>query len=313
MNEITLFRPTDRFERLKLYFALSRTPHGLLDMATPAFCALLYLGSFPPLGVVLIGLVTAFSGYTAVYALNDIIDYRTDRQRGNDSLAPSKKYLDAALVRHPMARGLLTYKQGLVWATGWALVAFIGAYVLNPMCVAIFLGGAVLETVYCLLWRVTPWRAVVSGFVKNSGPVAALFAVDPHPSPLFLITLFLGLFFWEIGGQNIPNDWADLDADSRLRAKTVPVYLGADRAANLALLTLVLALVMLMVLFTLGFPSSKGLAALSTGVAGTALLLIPGLRLFYAKSKAAAVALFNSASYFPLTLLGLVLILIVVV
>ena len=312
MNEMTYFRPTDRFERLKLYFALSRTPHGLLDMATPAFGALLYLGCFPPARIVLIGLLTAFAGYTAVYALNDIIDYRTDKLRGNDSIAPSEKYLDAAMVRHPMAMGLLTYKQGLMWATGWALVAFMGAYILNPMCVVIFLAGAALETVYCLMWRVSPWRAVVSGFVKNSGPVAALFAVDPHPSPVFLSILFLGLFFWEIGGQNIPNDWADLDADSRLRAKTIPVHLGADRAANLALIALVLAIIMLVVLFMLGFPSSKGLAALSTGAVGIGLLLIPGLRLFYAKSRAAAMALFNSASYFPLTLLGLVLILIVV-
>ncbi|MFC1504878.1 UbiA family prenyltransferase [Thermodesulfobacteriota bacterium] len=312
MTDVSSAKSTGRFEQLKLYFALSRTPHGLLDMATPAFAALLYLGGFPSFGVVLIGLVTAFAGYTAVYALNDIIDYRTDKQRGNDATVPPENYLDAAMVRHPMAIGLLTYKQGLLWATGWALVAFIGAYVLNPMCVVIFLGGAVLETVYCLLWRVSPWRAVVSGFVKNSGPVAALFAVDPHPSPRFLIILFGAFFFWEIGGQNIPNDWADLNADSRLRAKTIPVHLGAERAANLALIALVVALALIVILFALSFPGPRGLAVLSTAVVGIALLLIPGLRLFYAKSRAAAVVLFNRASYFPLTLLGLVLILIMV-
>ena len=54
--------------RLKLFFALSRTPHGLLDMATPAVSALLWLGDFPTLKVIALGLVTAFSGYTAVYA-----------------------------------------------------------------------------------------------------------------------------------------------------------------------------------------------------------------------------------------------------
>ena len=30
------------------FFALSRTTHGLLDIAAPAFCALLWLGGFPP-------------------------------------------------------------------------------------------------------------------------------------------------------------------------------------------------------------------------------------------------------------------------
>lgn len=311
-NDTSLSRPTDRFARLKLYFALSRTPHGLLDMATPGFSALLYLGGFPPISVVLIGLVTAFAGYTAVYALNDIVDYRTDKQRGDGISDTSGKYLDAMMVRHPMAMGFLTFKQGVLWAMGWALVAFMGAYLLNPVCVAIFLAGAVLETVYCLLWRVSPWRAVVSGFVKNSGPVAALFAVDPHPSPLFTILLFLGLFFWEIGGQNIPNDWADLEADSRLKAKTIPVHLGAAQAAWFALIALMLATGLLVVLFYLSFPTSQGLAPLLAAVVGIALLLMPGLRLYYAKSKRAAMALFDRASHFPLALLGLVLILIII-
>ncbi|HSQ85183.1 MAG TPA: hypothetical protein VLM43_10715, partial [Desulfobacterales bacterium] len=67
--------------RLKLFWALSRTPHGLLDMATPALGALLWLGRFPSFEVILIGLITTFAGYTAVYALNDVIDYRVDKEK----------------------------------------------------------------------------------------------------------------------------------------------------------------------------------------------------------------------------------------
>ena len=67
--------------RLKLFFALSRTPHGLLDMATPGLAALLWLGEFPSLRTVVIGLITSFAGYTAVYALNDLVDYRTDKEK----------------------------------------------------------------------------------------------------------------------------------------------------------------------------------------------------------------------------------------
>jgi 4-hydroxybenzoate polyprenyltransferase len=312
MNDASAGGTTDRFNQLKLFCALSRTPHGLLDMATPAFAALIYLGGFPSFGVVLIGLVTAFAGYTAVYALNDVVDFRTDKKRGAGPNVPPEKYLDAVMVRHPMAMGLLTFKQGLLWATGWSLVAFIGAFILNPVCVIIFLAGAVLETIYCLMWRVSPWRAVVSGFVKNSGPVAAIFAVDPHPSPLFVGILFLGFFFWEIGGQNIPNDWADLEADRRLRAKTILVHLGANRAAAIALISLMLAMGLVAVLFTLGFPAFKGIAAMSAAMLGIGLLIVPGLKLYYAKTTGAAVALFGRASYFPLALLGLVLILIVV-
>jgi 4-hydroxybenzoate polyprenyltransferase len=62
--------------RIKLFWALSRTPHGLLDMSTPALGALLWLGAFPPLDIIILGIFTVIAGYTAVYAWNDVIDYR---------------------------------------------------------------------------------------------------------------------------------------------------------------------------------------------------------------------------------------------
>ena len=68
-------------QRIKLFLALSRTPHALIDMAAPALAALLVLGHFPSAAVTIIGVITVFAGYTAVYALNDIVDLRTDRQK----------------------------------------------------------------------------------------------------------------------------------------------------------------------------------------------------------------------------------------
>ena len=124
--------------RLKLFFALSRTPHGLLDMATPAFSALLWLGVFPPFPIIVIGLITTFAGYTAVYALNDVIDYHTDREKfARGGYQRQEKDLDVIGVRHPMAQGLLPFHQGLIWALAWSAVAIMGAYWLNPVCVLI--------------------------------------------------------------------------------------------------------------------------------------------------------------------------------
>jgi len=153
-------------QRLKLFWALSRTPHGLLDMCTPAFAALLWLGTFPPLETVLIGLITTFAGYTAVYALNDIVDYRVDQEKVSSGvLAAAGCDLDGVIVRHPMAQGLLSFYDGVLWAAGWAAVALAGAFMLNPVCVGIFLGGCALEAIYCRLWRVSPFRTLVSGAV----------------------------------------------------------------------------------------------------------------------------------------------------
>jgi 4-hydroxybenzoate polyprenyltransferase len=311
MNHSSSAKTLGRFYRLKLFFALSRTPHGLLDMTTPAFAALLYLGTFPPIHIVIVGALTAFAGYTAVYALNDVVDFKNDQEKCAPAAHEStENYLDSLMVRHPMAQGLLTYRQGLMWTAVWTILALVGAYILNPMCVVIFLCGAALETVYCLLWRVSPWRAVINGLVKNSGPVAALFAVDPHPSLLFTGLIFISLFFWEIGGQNIPADWTDLDVDRRHRAQTIPIRLGTDKSALLALVSLVAAVVFVMALFLVRFPNA-GWAIIFIAVAGVWLLILPAIKLYRTRKRESAMFLFNRASYFPLSLLLITLVLII--
>jgi 4-hydroxybenzoate polyprenyltransferase len=293
--------------RLKLFLALSRTPHGLLDLATPGLAALLCLGGFPPLKVLSLGLITVFAGYTAVYALNDLVDYRTDIVKISGGREAEAGYLDGVMVRHPMAQGLLSFREGLVWALAWAAVALAGAYLLNPVCALIFITGAVLETVYCLLLRVSHLRTLVSGVVKTLGGIAAALAVDPSPSPVFLVLLFLWLFSWEIGGQNVPNDWHDLEEDLRWQAQTVPVRYGAEGSARVILASLtasVLLLPLLQVASSLAF--SWGLKLLSLA-AGVVLLIVPALRLYRAQERSRATILFNYASYYPLVILLLTL------
>jgi 4-hydroxybenzoate polyprenyltransferase len=295
--------------KLKLFLALSRTPHGLLDMATPCFAALLWLGEFPSFKVILIGLITVFAGYTAVYALNDLMDYRIDQEKiTKGKYCNPDNYLDAMMVRHPLAQGCLSFKQGLAWALSWGAVAGIGAYLLNPVCVLIFFAGCCLEAFYCIMWRITPLRAVVSGAVKTSGPIAGIFAVDPTPSPVFVMVLFLALFFWEIGGQNIPADWTDLDSDRRLKAQTIPVRFGTKRSAEFLLLCLIFVLVLMAISFQLPKSGFEPIAAAISMVLGMYLLLIPAIRLYQTKSRSDAVALFNKSSYYPVALLATVLI-----
>lgn len=301
--------PNKQPSRLKLFWALSRTPHGLLDMATPALGALLWLGEFPPPGVICIGLITVFAGYTAVYALNDVIDYSTDKEKVRlEGAEIAGDYLDAALVRHPMAQGLLSFRAGLFWVISWGIVALIGAFILNPVCVVIFLFGCILEAAYCLLLKVSYLRVLFSGVVKACGSIAAVFAVDPDPSALFVLVLFLWLFFWEIGGQNIPNDWTDTGVDRALNAQTVPVRFGSEYAGKAILGSLSATLVLGAVVFRVspilfGWPYVAGLLILGVGV-----ILYPGMRLYKTRHHRDAMALFNKASYYPLGVLVLVVI-----
>ena len=297
------------FQKLKLFLALSRTPHGLLDMATPALGALLWLGRFPAFDVIFIGLITTFAGYTAVYALNDVIDYRVDKEKlklcGNTGVECD---LDAAMVRHPMAQGCLSLTEGMLWTVAWAVVAIWGAYHLNPVCILIFAMGCLLETVYCLLLKVTHFRTLVSGGVKTAGAIAGIFAVDPKPSPLFLFVLFLWFFLWEIGGQNVPNDWTDIETDRRLDAKTIPVQLGPDSANTIIIGSLTAATILCLFVF-LGSPIPFEFPFLIAATAtGLLFLILPAALLYKTKKSPYAMALFNMASTYPLALLIIVVV-----
>ena len=296
------------YSRIKLFMALSRTPHGLIDMCTPLLAALLWLGHPPGSEIILQGMIAAFAGYTAVYALNDIVDYRHDKQKISQSgFRHDADYLDAAYYRHPLAQGYLSMPEAIAWAGGWMMVSLFFAYSLNPVCAYILIGGCMLEACYCLLLHVTHLRTLVSGIVKTLGGLAAIFAVDPNPQSSLLLLLFFWLFFWEIGGQNVPADWHDIQEDTLLDARTVPVSLGPRTASVIVLTTLATSVVLSGVLFTtapLHLPLPLYLAVI---VLGIILLLVPAGQLFRTRDREEAAVLFNRASLYPGILLLIVL------
>ncbi|MGB8992356.1 MAG: UbiA family prenyltransferase [Desulfobaccales bacterium] len=271
--------------------------------------AVLCYGGLPPLGVCALGLLTVFAGYTAVYALNDVVDYRVDQEKLKTAAGREKAgYLDAAFMRHPLAQGQVSLGEGLLWTVAWAAVALTGAYRLNPVCAYLFVGGCVLEAVYCLLLRVSHLRTVVSGLVKTLGGVAAVLAVQPHPAPGFLLLLVLWLFCWEIGGQNIPADWHDMEEDQRLKAQTIPVRLGPEGAGALILASLSLSVALSVALVRVAPLTFSPLMVVLAVAAGGYFLLLPALRLYQTRDPAQAAALFNRASVYPLAMLTLALV-----
>jgi 4-hydroxybenzoate polyprenyltransferase len=202
----------------------------------------------------------------------------------------------------------LSFKEGVLWTTAWSMVAILGAYYLNPVCIAIFIVGCALETVYCLLLKVSHLRTLISGGVKTAGAIAGVFAVDPNPSPLFVSMLFFWLFSWEIGGQNVPNDWADIEEDRYLSVQTIPVRLGPDRANTVILGFLLITLMLSMVVFYVSpipFEFPFAVASMATGLC---FLILPAALLYTTKGARYAMALFNMASYYPLALLLIVVV-----
>ncbi|HXD11004.1 MAG TPA: UbiA family prenyltransferase [Anaerolineales bacterium] len=297
---------------MKRFLALSRTSHGVLELATPAFCALLWLGGFPELKVILLSIFTAFAGYTAIYALNDLVGMAVDREKFSVNAMNAGYSVEASELRYPLARNILSYKSGLLWMGFWFILALVGSYLLNPVIVFILIAAALLEVVYCLLLKVTYLRTFVSGLVKASGPIAAVFVVDPTPSPSALLLLFIWLFFWEIGGQNVPADWNDTAEDTSVNAQTIPIHFGTNKAGIIVIAALTVTVITSVFLPAIS-PVSLGLPYIALSlIIGYIFLLQPGLQLNKNKDGRDAARLFDRASYYPVAQFGLMAVILAV-
>lgn len=282
-------------------------------MMSPVFAVLVYLGEIPDLDIIVIGVIIVFAGYTSVYALNDIVGYKDDIKK----IRNNRRYsglvdLDSVFVRHPLAQGYIRLKSAVWWAACWGGVALTGAYYLNPVCVLIFLSAALLEVGYCLLLKITFLRILFSGFVKTAGPIAAIFAVDPSPEPVLPILIFVFHFLWEAGGQNIPNDYTDMEEDKLLKAKTLPIQFDRKITCWLVVTLLIGAFLTTSAIFFYAPIVFNTIAFVILIVGSLLFLIIPALRLTITNNNREAMILFNKASYYPLFLSTLVTVIIVI-
>lgn len=288
---------------MKAYFALSRMPHAILDIAAPAFCALLWLGAFPEIKVLLVALITVFSGYTAVYALNDLIGFKLDQEKISDTSSYKAYAVESTELRHPIAQGKLSMGSAMIWTSFWILVAVVGAYWLNPFTVVILAIAAICEVIYCVLFKISCWRVIFSGIVKAAGPIAAIFVVDPQPVLSHIMLVLLWVSLWEIGGQNIPADWHDIDEDRKVKACTIPLIFDKHITAMLVLAATILT-VLLSNFLTWVSPMHLGwIYKVGNTLIGYFLLIMPAYHLYRGTENWMPVHLFNRASYYPLALL----------
>lgn len=296
---------------MQRFLALSRSTHGVLDIAMPGFVALLWLGHFPSWPVLLVCVLAAVAGYTAIYALNDIVGVHDDREKVAGGLTPGYA-VEASTMRYPIAQGLIAMKGALAWFLSWFVVAAICIWWLNPRILLLLAGATILEIVYVRLLKVTWWRTIVSGFVKSAGPVAAVFAVIEAPHWPWLAMLVVWLMLWEVGGQNILADWNDVAEDRRVGARTIPLVWGLPAAGRA-----VLVLLVLVVAGSLALPVMSPLAlgwpyALAALVAGIVLLVAPATRLARTLDARQAARLFDLSSLYPLAMLVIITVFVLV-
>jgi 4-hydroxybenzoate polyprenyltransferase len=277
--------------------------HSILDVPYLAVGAVLAIAGVPSIRTILLGLVSAFAGLTAIFALNDMIDYRVDAQKMKVVSGKSASFdLDSLGFRHPVAQGKLSVGAGLAWVVFWGALSFLTAWLVRPACAWLLVTAGGLEAAYCGLLRVTPWKTVLSGCNVAVGGLAGLYAVTSTPLPRLALLYFFWALTWEMGCRNIPNDWIDFSEDTTLGIKTLPVRFGLLRAARISFATMILT-----ALCAVFFPFVSPLAdwplyELGAFGAATFLLVLPSLEWQRNLSRTSALAFFNSACFYPLAM-----------
>jgi len=271
---------------------LSRGRQALLSAAQPALGALLAIGHLPAPRIIVLGLVAATAGYLAVFSLNDVLDIKVDEAVLNAGKAEAEGYdIDTVFLRHPLARGDLSRSFSVAWVASFGVLGAVSAYLIAPLCLALFAVAVVLEVLYCSLRSVTWLKTVVSGLMVGVGGLAGWAAVAPIT--LAALPFFLFLALWEIGGRNLPNDLADLAADRIVGLTTVATVFGAWVSA---VATVYVAAATLTVLALLGQPLVVTLVSLGLGVWAMGL---PAVALLRNPTSEQASRYFNRASLLP--------------
>lgn len=280
-----------------LMFDLSRGKQALLSITQPALGAMFALGGLPDARTLVLGILAAAAGYFAVFSLNDVLDYRVDRESIKAGKTEgAEPDLDVTFLRHPLARGDISFSIAIIWVVALALISATLAYLLNSLCLVLFISCVCLEILYCAMRSVSWSKTFISGAMVGVGGLAGWAAVAPLTFHAFYYLLFLAS--WEIAGRNLPNDLADIDSDRSVGIKTVATVFG-NRSSALA--TLAGAIVTIILVIALPAPATIRLA---TVVIGAWSMGLPAVILARSPSSAQAAAYFNRASLFPALAFG---------
>jgi len=300
-------------EGAKKFFGLSRMTHSVLDIAHPAVGALLVLGAFPGVSTVVIGLAAAFAGFTAVFALNDVMDCSVDCEKMAKLTGKKECFdIDSVGYRHPIAQGALTFNAGLGWVIIWGLLSLGLAFILRPLCAALMVTALLLEIGYCRLLRVTHWKALLSGSMVAVGGLVGVYAVAAMPPIGFLALFFAWAFAWEMGCRNITNDWSDLEEDTAMKIRTFPVRYGRKVSSWISFILLCLT-VAASLAFPLVAPMKHSLLYLGGALAaGAVFLILPAVRWVRDQKTTSVLHLFNRACFYPLAVCCIVALLAIV-
>lgn len=300
MREITLTSTKTGWARLvevaRAFLGFSRALQATFAITQAGLAALIALRAIPSWRVIVLGTVACLAGSYALTAFNDMMDVEVDRGRFEHLRDYESFDLSSLFIRHPLAQGIINYRMAIGWILSLSTISMIFIYMLKPWLVVIYplIAGLVLG--YSLLNTVTPWKTFVIGGVVITGSISGWLAVAP-PNWGLIALFAVWMLCWEVGGRNLPNDFADADEDVKIGMKTIPTVYGPRATSRVAFVALLLTLIVSLVI---GRAADLGVAYLAFAVvAGAYFLIAPGLWLLKNPVPEVSMRVFNRSCLYP--------------
>lgn len=285
---------TNKFMAL---MGFSRAYIGFFVLAQSALGASLALKGLPSWDVIVVGVIACLAGSYSLVAYNDLLDIPIDKKRFENKLREVEGFdMGSAFERHPVAKGLISFKLALAWILATATISMLGIAYLNPSLIWVLPAIAIFVTAYSILSTRSPFKVLAVAVAVTLGGVAGWVAVSFEKGILFW--LFVAwTFLWEIGGRNIPNDFNDVEEDRLIGIKTFPVMFGCTTAACVIFFFLIVTtLVSLPMVWLVTSSVAWMLTALILAIY---FLLVPGLRLLKDSVPQQSLKLYNRSCFYP--------------
>jgi 4-hydroxybenzoate polyprenyltransferase len=180
----------------------------------------------------------------AIFQLNDVFD------RKRDFYANTFK---------PVATGELGIRIVVISVIVLTLISFILAWWLGPYLLAMIIAQAIIGLLYYS--RIKDWNGIIANFIT-----AILFAssigfgalIYGFTGIIYLVMLIVGVF---VLGREIIKDIVDIDADSMVGLRTLPIIYGVDNSVMFGYGFIYIGLLGLLILNKSGNATAIALAA----------------------------------------------------
>lgn len=297
----TLIATFNRFTfKLRALLGFSRIMISSFALAQAALASVLALKGLPSVKVILLGSIACLSGSYALTATNDLFDYKIDKERLKHLRTVEGFDVGQIFIRQPLARGVICFHTAIIWILSLSTISLIFAYLIKPSLVLVSLIIGLLVVTYSVMSRLSILKLIVVATLVSLGAAAGWLAVSNQS---FLLLIFvLWMFFWEIGGRNIPNDFTDIEEDRELELKTIPVEYGRKKASKICFSCLLVSFGISIAVAILADISQFFVVAVC--LLGITMLLIPGYRLLRKPEPQVSLRLFNFACFYPFAVLS---------